>query len=206
MEVPTGSRIVIDYSRESPTVSVRIQEVFGLMDTPRVASGRVPLVMELLSPRGTPLQVTSDLANFWATSYTEVRRAPAAAAALARVLDCQGLSNDHSCAPGAPAWLRGRPGIQATAAIEARTEAATPAVLDSRWMGHLHTQVKKEQKGKYPKHYWPDDPSQAEPTKLTKKQMDNAKARQEQQGQGGQQQGQQGGGSKQKAGGGGKRR
>jgi ATP-dependent helicase HrpB len=47
-------------------------QVFGLMATPRVASGRVPLVMELLSPRSTPLQRTSDLANFWATSYTEV--------------------------------------------------------------------------------------------------------------------------------------
>ncbi len=49
-----------------------VLQVFGLMETPRVAGGRVPLVMELLSPRGSPLQVTADLAHFWANSYAEV--------------------------------------------------------------------------------------------------------------------------------------
>ena len=52
--------------------------MFGLLETPRVAGGRVPLLMELLSPRSTPLQVTADLANFWATSYAEVCPLPGA--------------------------------------------------------------------------------------------------------------------------------
>jgi ATP-dependent helicase HrpB len=81
---------------------VRIQEMFGQRETPSVARGRVPLLVELLSPARRPLQLTQDLVAFWQGSYTE---------------------------------------------------------------------VKKEMKGRYPKHYWPDDPLQAEPTRVTKQRM-----------------------------------
>jgi ATP-dependent helicase HrpB len=53
---------------------VRLQEVFGLTESPRVAGGRVPVTMCLLSPAHRPVQVTRDLAGFWATSYFEVRK------------------------------------------------------------------------------------------------------------------------------------
>jgi ATP-dependent helicase HrpB len=91
LQVPSGSRIPIDYSA-APTVSVRLQEVFGLSATPAVGGGRVPLTLQLLSPAHRPVQVTKDLASFWARGYAE---------------------------------------------------------------------VKKELKGRYPKHYWPDDPTNA---------------------------------------------
>lgn len=91
LQVPSGSRIPIDYST-SPTVAVRLQEVFGLSTTPAVGGGRVPLTLQLLSPAHRPVQVTKDLASFWARGYVE---------------------------------------------------------------------VKKELKGRYPKHYWPDDPTTA---------------------------------------------
>jgi ATP-dependent helicase HrpB len=91
LQVPSGSRIPIDYSG-APTVAVRLQEVFGLAVTPAVGGGRVPLTLQLLSPAQRPVQVTKDLASFWARGYAE---------------------------------------------------------------------VKKELKGRYPKHYWPDDPTTA---------------------------------------------
>jgi ATP-dependent helicase HrpB len=91
LQVPSGSRIPIDYS-SAPTVAVRLQEVFGLAVTPAVGGGRVPLTLQLLSPAHRPVQVTKDLASFWARGYAEVR---------------------------------------------------------------------KELKGRYPKHYWPDDPTTA---------------------------------------------
>ena len=91
LQVPSGSRIPIDYS-SAPTVAVRLQEVFGLAVTPAVGGGRVPLTLQLLSPAHRPVQVTKDLASFWARGYAE---------------------------------------------------------------------VKKELKGRYPKHYWPDDPTTA---------------------------------------------
>jgi ATP-dependent helicase HrpB len=91
LQVPSGSRIPIDYSA-APTVAVRLQEVFGLSTTPAVGGGRVPLTLQLLSPAQRPVQVTKDLASFWARGYAE---------------------------------------------------------------------VKKELKGRYPKHYWPDDPTTA---------------------------------------------
>jgi ATP-dependent helicase HrpB len=95
--VPSGSRIPIDYASESgPSLSVRLQEVFGLRETPRVGGGRVPVTMKLLSPAQRPVQLTRDLASFWEKGYHD---------------------------------------------------------------------VKKELKGRYPKHYWPDDPFQAEPTR-----------------------------------------
>ena len=98
--VPTGSRIAIDYSSpDAPILAVRLQEMFGLADTPSIAGGRVPLTLHLLSPARRPVQVTRDLAGFWRTSYFDVR---------------------------------------------------------------------KDLRGRYPKHYWPDDPLQAEPTRRTK--------------------------------------
>jgi ATP-dependent helicase HrpB len=98
--VPSGSRIPIDYSdAAAPVLAVRLQEVFGLTDTPRVARGRVPLTLHLLSPAQRPVQVTRDLASFWRDAYFEVR---------------------------------------------------------------------KDLRGRYPKHYWPDDPISAAPTNRTR--------------------------------------
>jgi ATP-dependent helicase HrpB len=95
--VPTGSRIAIDYaSGEVPVLAVRLQELFGLADTPAILGGRVPLLLHLLSPARRPVQVTRDLAGFWRSSYQDVR---------------------------------------------------------------------KDLRGRYPKHHWPDDPLQAEPVR-----------------------------------------
>ena len=97
LEVPSGSRVPIDYSdAEAPSVSVRLQEMFGLLETPRIAGGRVALTLQMLSPAARPVQVTRDLASFWARGYPEVR---------------------------------------------------------------------KELKGRYPRHYWPDDPLTATATR-----------------------------------------
>ncbi|MFN3581781.1 MAG: ATP-dependent helicase HrpB, partial [Pseudomonas sp.] len=97
--VPTGSQIRIDYSETPPVLAVRLQEMFGSTETPRVAHNRQPLQLHLLSPAQRPVQITQDLAGFWSGSYAE---------------------------------------------------------------------VKKDLKGRYPKHYWPDDPLQAEPTRRAK--------------------------------------
>ena len=98
--VPTGTRVAIDYrDPKAPAASVRIQEVFGLSDTPRVGLGRVPLTLHLLSPAHRPVQVTRDLAGFWKNSYFDVR---------------------------------------------------------------------KDMRGRYPKHPWPDDPANATPTRRVK--------------------------------------
>ncbi|MCL4779427.1 MAG: ATP-dependent helicase HrpB [Gammaproteobacteria bacterium] len=97
LAVPSGSRIAIDYlDGPVPSLSVRLQEVFGLRETPRIAGGRVGVLLKLLSPARRPVQVTRDLESFWKTAYHDVRR---------------------------------------------------------------------ELKGRYPKHYWPEDPHQAEPTR-----------------------------------------
>lgn len=93
LSVPSGSRIRLDYSGEEPVLAVRLQELFGLQDTPRVGEGRVAVVLHLLSPAQRPVQITRDLAGFWSGSYQA---------------------------------------------------------------------VKKDLKGRYPKHHWPDDPRQAE--------------------------------------------
>jgi ATP-dependent helicase HrpB len=98
-KVPSGSDIKIDYSVSPPILAVKLQEMFGCEQTPTVASGRVALVVHLLSPAGRPLQVTQDLAGFWQSSYHD---------------------------------------------------------------------VKKEMKGRYPKHPWPDDPLIAKPTRHAK--------------------------------------
>lgn len=100
IRVPSGSNINIDYQQSPPVLSVKLQEMFGCLDTPTIANGKVKLMLHLLSPAQRPLQVTQDLAGFWRSSYVE---------------------------------------------------------------------VKKEMKGRYPKHPWPDNPEQALPTKYTKR-------------------------------------
>ena len=73
--VPTGSRLPIRYDAEKPpALAVRIQEMFGEARNPAVADGRVPLVLELLSPAHRPLQITRDLAAFWRGAYPEVQK------------------------------------------------------------------------------------------------------------------------------------
>lgn len=73
--VPTGSRIEVDYGDPAaPTVAVRLQELFGVAETPRIAGGVVPVTLRLLSPARRPVQVTRDLAGFWRSSYFDVRR------------------------------------------------------------------------------------------------------------------------------------
>ncbi|GLO55304.1 ATP-dependent helicase [Pseudomonas putida] len=99
LAVPSGSHIRLDYSENPPILAVRLQELFGLADTPRIAQGRQQVKLHLLSPARRPVQVTQDLASFWRTTYTE---------------------------------------------------------------------VKKDLKGRYPKHYWPDDPLVAEATARAK--------------------------------------
>lgn len=98
--VPSGSRVPIDYSDpHAPSLAVRLQELFGLPETPRIAGGRVPITLHLLSPAQRPVQVTRDLASFWSNAYFEIR---------------------------------------------------------------------KDLKGRYPKHYWPDDPLEAQATRRVK--------------------------------------
>ena len=73
-EAPTGTMLAIDYEAEQgPTIAVRLQELFGLNTHPAIAKGKVPLVLELLSPAQRPVQVTRDLPGFWRGSYTAVR-------------------------------------------------------------------------------------------------------------------------------------
>jgi ATP-dependent helicase HrpB len=72
--VPSGSHISIDYSAEAPILAVRLQEMFGLADTPAIGNGRVPLTLHLLSPARRPVQVTRDLKSFWKNGYPEVKR------------------------------------------------------------------------------------------------------------------------------------
>ena len=74
MEVPSGSHMLIRYEGAEPTCEVRLQECFGLMETPKVAGGRVPVVMTLLSPAQRPIQITKDLAGFWKGAYGLVRK------------------------------------------------------------------------------------------------------------------------------------
>ncbi len=100
IKVPSGSKIRLDYSDpDSPILAVRLQEVFGLQQTPAILKGCYPLLLHLLSPASRPMQVTRDLASFWKNTYNE---------------------------------------------------------------------VKKELRGKYKKHYWPDDPLEAQATSRAK--------------------------------------
>jgi ATP-dependent helicase HrpB len=99
--VPSGSHMRIDYvDANAPCISVRLQEVFGLIETPCIADGAVPVTFKLLSPAQRPVQITRDLAGFWRSSYIEVR---------------------------------------------------------------------KDMRGRYPKHHWPDNPLQAAPTRGAKR-------------------------------------
>jgi len=100
LTVPSGSRIAVDYADPaSPVLAVRLQEMFGAVETPRVGRGRVPVTLHLLSPAHRPVQVTRDLGGFWRGSYFDVR---------------------------------------------------------------------KDLRGRYPRHHWPEDPLQAEPTRRAK--------------------------------------
>jgi len=73
--VPSGSRIAVQYEAGRPPIlAVRIQEVFGLLETPRIAGGRVSVLMHLLAPNMRVAQVTGDLASFWANTYAMVRK------------------------------------------------------------------------------------------------------------------------------------
>ncbi|WP_206409894.1 ATP-dependent helicase C-terminal domain-containing protein, partial [Lysobacter enzymogenes] len=83
--VPSGMERAIDYgyddhaldgrgAAQAPVLAVKLQELFGLADTPRIADGRVPLTLHLLSPAGRPLQVTQDLRGFWERTYPEVKK------------------------------------------------------------------------------------------------------------------------------------
>ncbi|MCS6291370.1 MAG: ATP-dependent helicase HrpB [Nitrospira sp.] len=101
LTVPSGSHVRVDYEQgEIPVLAVRLQELFGCQETPRIAGGKVPVMVHLLSPAGRPVQVTKDLASFWRSAYLE---------------------------------------------------------------------VKKELRGRYPRHHWPDDPLTAQPTNRTKR-------------------------------------
>lgn len=103
IDVPSGSHKRIDYRPgEPPVLAVRLQELFGLAETPTVCGGRVPLTLHLLSPAQRPIQITQDLKSFWSRTYPE---------------------------------------------------------------------VKKELKGRYPKHYWPDDPWNAQATARVRSKM-----------------------------------
>ncbi|MDF3288679.1 ATP-dependent helicase HrpB [Streptomyces silvisoli] len=73
VEVPSGSRIRVSYGEGQPVLAVKLQELFGWQETPRIAGGRVPLLVHLLSPAGRPAAVTSDLASFWRDGYRAVR-------------------------------------------------------------------------------------------------------------------------------------
>lgn len=75
IEVPSGSRIAVQYEvGRPPILAVRIQEVFGLLDTPRLAGGKVPVLMHLLAPNMRVTQVTDDLRSFWTNTYALVRK------------------------------------------------------------------------------------------------------------------------------------
>ena len=73
LAVPTGTRLRVDYSGPDPVLAVRLQETFGWLRTPRIADGRVPVVLHLLSPAGRPAAVTADLESFWRNGYVSVR-------------------------------------------------------------------------------------------------------------------------------------
>jgi len=74
IRAPTGTRLAVDYSGAQPSVSVRLQEMFGLTVHPTVGPDRLPLLIELLSPARRPVQTTADLPGFWRTSYGDVRK------------------------------------------------------------------------------------------------------------------------------------
>jgi ATP-dependent helicase HrpB len=73
--VPSGNRLALHYEvGRPPVLAVRIQEMFGLAETPRIAAGRVRVLLQLLAPNNRPQQVTDDLASFWTNTYPLVRK------------------------------------------------------------------------------------------------------------------------------------
>jgi ATP-dependent helicase HrpB len=78
IEVPSGRKVLVDYAAAEggagPVMAVKLQELFGLHETPRLARGRLPLILHLLAPNDRPVQVTADLASFWERGYPEVRK------------------------------------------------------------------------------------------------------------------------------------
>src|SRR5690606_14251732 len=76
LEVPSGSFIALEYfpGGEPPVLAVRLQQVFGWKETPRINEGKIAVLMHLLSPGNKPVQVTSDLKNFWNQTYFEVKK------------------------------------------------------------------------------------------------------------------------------------
>jgi len=75
LEIPSGSRVALDYANpDAPVLAARLQELFGMRETPRLAGGRVPVTVHLLSPARRPVQVTQDLESFWREGYFEVRK------------------------------------------------------------------------------------------------------------------------------------
>ncbi|MCB1672898.1 MAG: ATP-dependent helicase HrpB [Gammaproteobacteria bacterium] len=74
LQVPSGSSYALDYTATPPVLAVKLQEMFGCIDTPTVLNGQVPVTVHLLSPAGRPLQVTQNLASFWDNSYQDVRK------------------------------------------------------------------------------------------------------------------------------------
>jgi ATP-dependent helicase HrpB len=101
LTVPSGSNVRVEYETpDLPILAVRLQEMFGCKDTPRLVDGKIPIMLHLLSPARRPVQITKDLSSFWKSAYLE---------------------------------------------------------------------VKKEFRGRYPKHSWPDDPLTAPPTAKTKR-------------------------------------
>jgi len=99
LPIPSGRSVTLDYTSGEPVLAVKLQELFGWAETPRLLEGRLPITVQLLSPAGRPAAITRDLAGFWKGGYGEVR---------------------------------------------------------------------KELRGRYPKHPWPEDPARATPTALTK--------------------------------------
>jgi len=79
LTIPTGESVRLDYDRDpeqdqGPVLAIKLQAVFGLAETPRLAGGRLPVVFHLLSPARRPLAVTADLASFWRQAYPDVRK------------------------------------------------------------------------------------------------------------------------------------
>lgn len=74
IEVPSGSHITVNYDGAEPTMEVRLQECFGMMESPKVMDGKTPVVMVLLSPAHRPIQITKDLRGFWREGYALVRK------------------------------------------------------------------------------------------------------------------------------------
>jgi ATP-dependent helicase HrpB len=74
LEVPSGRRVPLDYAGDEPVLAVKLQEMFGATASPTLLEGRLPVMVQLLSPAGRPAAITRDLAGFWQSGYAEVRR------------------------------------------------------------------------------------------------------------------------------------